>query len=114
MSSVTAVTLQVDSCEDFYAPENGDRIIPIVAQINQWLASNGYHRGLVRVEQHYGGTKHPQVLVYGAGLNHLCEDALAAFVLGLPWSRPENVVLLLNPEEGATRVFRPSFEEQCL
>ena len=111
MSHVTAVTLQVDSCEDWAAPENGEGVIPIIATINQWLARTDGHGGLQSVEGNYGGCKHPQVLVYGAGLNYLDEDAFAAYVLQLPWTHPENVVLLLNPEEGATRVFRPPFEE---
>lgn len=114
MSHVTGVTLQVDSCEDDNAPENGEDIIALVARINRWLARNNKHSGLAPVVDHYGGCMHPQVLVYGAGLNYLDEDAFADYVLSLPWTHPENVVLLLNPEEGATRVFRPPFEEQSL
>ena len=54
-----------------------------------------------------GGSKHPQVDVFGGGFNYFPNDEFAAFVLSLPWQCQENVALLVNPENGPTKVFRP-------
>lgn len=92
MSVVSTVTLQVFLDED-------------VERINAWLEGHGHGR-LVSVGASYGGNKCPQVEVWGGAFNYLREDEFAAFVMGLPWEDPENVVLLINPEEGPTRIWR--------
>ena len=53
------------------------------------------------------GPKHPQCFVFGAGLNFADEDALAEKILCFDWKYPENMVLVIQPEDGPTRVWRP-------
>lgn len=99
MSVVSGVTLLTSVTEE---KETFDAI-------NNWLFERGYIKGMAPVEDNYGGSKHPQQLAHGAGLNYLEEDAFADFVIGLPWEYPERVVLVIQPEEGDTRVFRPLY-----
>lgn len=65
-------------------------------------------RGALRpLHQHFGGNKGPQLTAFGAGISWIDEDGFAASVLAHHWESPENVVLVIQPEEGPTRVFRP-------
>lgn len=102
MSVVSGVTLTVSCAEDAY--KNGKTLIE---QVNKWLAARNFGP-LVQVDQHYGGSKHPQVHVYGAGFNYFPANEFAKFAMALRWDYSENVVLLIQPEEGGTKVFRPS------
>jgi hypothetical protein len=102
MSVVTGVLLIFSVCE-----EEGREDHPVLlAHINDWLMER-YSQRLLLVQEHFGGSKHPQLFAAGAGFNYFDEDAFADYVLSLPWALPENVVLILQPEEGSTRVFRP-------
>lgn len=40
-------------------------------------------------------------------MNYLDEDAFAEAFLALPWTDPENVVLIMQPEDGPTKVYQP-------
>ena len=108
MSIVSGVVL-CTSCVEF---QSGDEDSPVVLfeEINKWLGSRGR---LTRVEDSFGGSKHPQMYVAGGGFNYFPEDEFAAFVMALPWEEPENVVLIIEPENGATRVFRPVVTQLC-
>jgi hypothetical protein len=77
-----------------------------VEEIKAWIAEHRMGQ-LAQVDDHFGGWKHPQCDVFGGGFNFLDEDAFADFVLAREWDHPERVVLVIQPEEGATRVFRP-------
>lgn len=102
MSYVSGVLLMVSVCED--GPEDG---IPVLVNgLNQWLVTSG-HAALADLTEHARVRKHPQCFMFGAGFNYFPEDDFAAFVLAQPWELPENVVLLIQPEEGPTRVWRP-------
>lgn len=47
-----------------------------------------------------GGSKHPQLRLFCAGLNYFDRHAeFRDFLNSLPWDSPENVILLLQPEE---------------
>ncbi len=98
MSVVTGVTLQFKN--------NYDRAV--LVEFNTWLRANGDWRPLFRVEDNYGGTKHPQITVCGAGYNyfHVVEEFIDFFT-NYPWDYPENAVLIINPEEGGLSVIRP-------
>ncbi|MER8404721.1 hypothetical protein NKH16_08185 [Mesorhizobium sp. M1307] len=105
MSVVSGVVLCTSSAEDLSSP-NG---LPILFEnIQEWLAERAPFQQLNSVEDSFGGSKHPQMFVAGGGFNHFPEDDFAAYVMLLPWQNPENVVLVIDPEEGPTRVFRPS------
>lgn len=103
MSIVSGITLHVGVLDDH--EDNA----PVWNKINEFLASKDV-RPLVRVDDHYGGSKHPQCAVYGAGYNYFSsvEDEFAAFIISLEWGDPENVVLIIQPENGPTKVYRPS------
>lgn len=102
MSVVSGVTLQTSLSEK----KADDEIPPQIARINAWLTSRGKGE-LCEVSGHYGGRKHPQVLVFGGGFSCLDEDEFAKLVMAEKWEEPENVVLLINPEDGPTQIFQP-------
>jgi hypothetical protein len=100
MSRVTGVTLLTHCIEE----------LNWLRKCNEWLVANGHSRGLIQVDSFYGGTKTPQQNIYGAGLNYLQIEEFAAFVRSLPWEYPENVLLVLAPEDEQPLVFRMSEE----
>lgn len=100
MSVVTGVMLVLG----FGDEEDGDEI----AEVQAWLGARYQGQQLVDVADHAGGYKHPQFHALAAGINYLLDDAeFGAFVVSRDWRSPENVVLILQPEEGKTRVYRP-------
>jgi hypothetical protein len=50
-------------------------------RISTWLAERDFGP-LTMVEDSFGGSKHPQMSVGGAGFNHFPEDDFVSFVLG--------------------------------
>jgi len=78
-------------------------------EICQWLAARD--RGDFRqVQDHFGGPKHPQMIVLGIGLNYFSdvEEEFIDFVLTRSWKYPEEVVLILMAEQREiTQVYRP-------
>jgi hypothetical protein len=78
-----------------------------IEQINVWMEARGRQRLADSAEDHALGDKHPQFQLYMAGYNHFPEDEFIAFFHTLGWFAPENVVLILQPEVGPTRVIRP-------
>ncbi len=106
MSVVTGFVLMCSVGEDLMAAEKPPSAI---AHINAWLAAHGFMR-LVDSSDDFVGNKHPQSYIYHAGFNHFPEDAFIAFFATLEWERPDNVVLVMTPEEGTTRVIRPVHE----
>jgi hypothetical protein len=106
MSVVSGVTLQISVSEEYTERDAGPDVYALVVKINDWLKERNFGP-LESVEGHYGGSKHPQVAVFGAGYNYFPEDDFAGFVTSLNWNLPECVVLLVNPEEGSTKVVRP-------
>jgi len=105
VSVVSGVVLCASIAEDCSGPSGQ---LVLFERIQEWLVEHaGPFQQLNSVEDSFGGSKHPQMFVAGGGFNHFPEDDFAAFVLSLPWQNPENVVLVIDPEEGAPRVFRP-------
>lgn len=78
-----------------------------IARLNQWL-ENQERAVLVDQSCISGGDKHPQCAIYTAGYNYFPEDEFAAVFLGAGWEYPANAVLIMQPEQGATRIFRPA------
>jgi hypothetical protein len=111
MSAVSGIVLCSSCCEE--RGSQGEDGMPLLfEQINKWLSDRsggGASWSLEMVENHFGGSKHPQMSVAGGGFNHFCENEFADYVLGLSWQNPENVVLVIEPEEGETRIFRPHY-----
>jgi hypothetical protein len=76
-----------------------------LAEVQAWLAGKGFR--LRDTSEGAGGNKHPQFEAWAAGINYFLRvDEFAAFTMSRPWSAPENVVLVIQPEDGASRVFR--------
>lgn len=103
MSVVSGVVL-CTSCTEDEVHEDGPATL--IEKINAWLSERHFGK-IMQVESGFGGSKHPQMFVAGAGFNYFPEDEFAAFVLSLPWSSHGNVVLVIEPDQGDTRVFRP-------
>jgi hypothetical protein len=102
MSIVSGVVLQCSLADG--DPSYGP--IESIIAIEEWLSEHG-HGPLVSVEDHSGGSKHPELSIFVAGYNLLNEDAFARHVLSLPWEMPERLVLTIRPQDGPTRIFRP-------
>jgi hypothetical protein len=99
MSVVSGVTLVCSLCEGS-EPEDGAHIIRMLDDAaGTWC--------FTQLTDHYGGHKHPQIMAFGAGINGLDEDLFAAKVMAHAWEHPENVVLVIQPEDGPTRTWRP-------
>jgi hypothetical protein len=106
MSSVSGVVLSISSRDHSLGDDDDNRLPLPVEALNGWLTDQrGDHRVLTELTRHMGGNKHPQLRVFGGGFNYLDEDGFAELVLSQPWEFPENVVLIINPEEGPSRVF---------
>jgi hypothetical protein len=74
-------------------------------KLNGWLTS--HHFGpLVQVEDQVGGSRYPQCIMACGGYNHFLEDEFVAEFRDLMWNYPENAVLVIQPEDGPTRVWR--------
>jgi hypothetical protein len=73
--------------------------------IDTWLVANGFS-ALHPVDDLCCNGKHPQMNMRGGGYNYFKEDDFARFVISLDWDFKENVVLIIQPEEGYTRVWR--------
>lgn len=97
MSVVTGVTLHFE--------ENYNT--SVLTQINRWLATHNFGP-LVPVERYFGGNKHPQINLCGAGYNYFtCEEEFIHFITKeIHWDHEENMVLIINPEEGPAKVYR--------
>jgi len=105
MSVVSGVTL-ITSLSDGEYQGSGDLLLAL----NDFLKRAGYDRGsFIEISSFYGGSKHPQCSVYAGGFNHFSgyHESLITWVAAFKWENPENVVLVIQPEEGETIVFRP-------
>lgn len=96
MSRVTGIVL---TCSAEASIVNGDNI----TKIDKWLYDHHY-AVLADLTGHCSGNEH---YVYGAEYNHFYEKEFIDYFNGLKWEYPENVVLIIKPEEGKTLVIRP-------
>lgn len=106
MSVVSGVTLICSLIESDF--DDGH---DIVETLNRFIHEDGCasHTVFVELSEKYGGHKHPQHYAFCAGINFLQEDEFAKKVMALEWQCPENVILIIQPEDGDTRVFRPEY-----
>lgn len=104
MSSVSSVILQVSCAEDGFDCEEEKH--KNIDKINKWLKKNNKFP-LVDLTSYMQRGKHPQTFVFGAGYNFFPEEDFASFIINRKYNYPENVVLLINPEDGKTKVYRP-------
>ena len=100
MSVVTGIVLCLSSDD-----EPGDDKGSPMNMLNDWLKQRRFG-ALAQVDSCFGGEKHPQMAVFGGGYNHLPAAEFAEFVMSLPWIAPENVVLIMQPEDGGTQIRR--------
>ena len=79
-----------------------------MADIQRWLAEQFEGLQLRDVSRHAGGGKSPQFASYCGGFNYMRdhEQAFAEFVTTRMWCHPEEMVLVLRPENGPCEVFR--------
>lgn len=102
MSVVTAVTL-ICSLSDGEGDHDGE-LSQNIKHLNEWLAEHEFGP-LVNVASYSGGSKHPQCCTFHCGYNHFMESEFIAVALSRVWRDPENFVLVIQPEDGPTRVF---------
>ena len=84
-----------------------------VGLVQLWLAEHFEGLQLKEVSGGAGGGKSPQFEAWAGGFNYMVrvEDQFVDYVLSTGWYLPENVVLILQPEEGITRIFRPPYSQ---
>ena len=95
MSVVSGITLMMRCGEEDALPA-----------LNAWLDAHEITARFTDVTDAFGGNKRPQTRVYGSGLNFFNEDAFADEIGCRPWQYPANVVLVIQPENGPTRIWR--------
>lgn len=76
-------------------------------RVQAWLQARDF-RPLCIVMESMASTKAAEMIVGARAYNHFPYGEFAAFVQSLPWEYSENVVLVIQPQEGSTGVFRPN------
>lgn len=102
MSRVSGVTL----CTSCLEEDDDDGNSVTWSQVNAWLKEHDLE-SLARVETQHAGKKAMQQCIGIGGYNWFHEDDFAAFVMSINWNSPEGVALVIQPEEGHTRVWMP-------
>ena len=105
MSVVTGVTLISQCCDEH-------SIGHLVDKLNDWIVNDPPCGGgkLVRIDEYYGGGKHPENLVWGAGLIYLSWNEFIEYARSLPWKEalrvPEenSVILVVSPDQQKAEV----------
>jgi hypothetical protein len=105
MSVVTGVTLISQCCDEH-------SVGTLVNRLNVWIRNDPTcgPGSLKRVDEHYGGGKHPENFVWGAGLNYLSWNEFIKFAKGLPWRDAltlpdeERVILVVSPDQRPAEV----------
>ena len=110
MSVVTSIIIQVSCAEDGFDYKRGNDFF--IKTLNDFLEKENYFP-LVELTDYMERDKHPQTRVFGGGYNYFLEKEFTDLFLSLPYKYPENVVLVLNPEDGATEVYRPITINDC-
>lgn len=91
MSIVTSVTIITHCAEN-----------TIVPAINGWLLTHGCSP-LIQIDSHSGGNKAMQCNVWAGAYSRMIDDLPKVFA-ALSSDYPENLVMIIQPEEGPTEV----------
>ncbi len=108
MSRVSSVILQVSCSESGF----GSCVdIPLdtskIDKINKWLKS--YDKfSLVDLTGMMPRGKGQGTMVFGGGYNYFPEEEFSRFILNMSFSHPRKVVLIIDTEARALKVFRPN------
>ena len=78
-------------------------------EINDWLGAKDL-QPLIWVDGAAAGW-HPGCSIAIGGYNHFDEAGFSMFIERLPWAYPEDVVLVIHPDDGGARVVRPLLNE---
>lgn len=93
MSIVTDVILTAHCVEDTEVEGK----YPAIDVINAWLTIGGWGK-LERVDQHAGGRKAMQAVVFMGAFNMLDLERLMGQIAGAPWVSPEDVRVFVHEE----------------
>lgn len=104
MSVVTSVILSMSCTENGFDVEENDTIQ--IDRINGFIRDHG-KSDLHFLTPHMRNGKDPQTFTFGGGYNNFPNDEFLEFIQAIQWEHPENVVLVLQPEQGDTIVWRP-------
>lgn len=93
----------------FIDESDGETPISCIEKINEWLLSSTTST-LARVDDGFGGgNKFMQIALWAGGFNKFehKEFEFIEFFKSLPWHYPGETLLIIYPEEGDARVYRP-------
>lgn len=81
---------------------------PPIAEVQQWLSDRGWPQ-LKDVSGEGAGSKHPQFEAWCAGFNYFRDkDEFIEFVRSRQWLEPDEVILIINPENDPMSIHRPA------
>jgi hypothetical protein len=106
MSFCISVVLCMSSAE-----QSDDGNYALGERVNEWLEQHDV-AAMLDVSHSFGGYQSPDMIVMGGGFGYFPDEEFADFVLALPWENPGRVVLIIQPDQGETRVFRPTSNSQ--
>lgn len=83
-----------------------------IAELNRWLREDcptcGSRQQLTEISAHAGtGPKACEVEIWAAGINYLDVDGFLAAFRAIQWINPDEVLLMVAPQEGSFEVYRP-------
>jgi len=106
MTLITTVILVCDACEALSL--DGGEAGPLLS-LQAWLREHCDGQALTLLGAE--GPSAPSANIWASDFSRMGVDAiaLADYAMSLVWNFPESVVLMIQPEEGDTRTFRPSF-----
>jgi hypothetical protein len=107
MSVVTGITIVSQSCDD-----GNEGIGLLVQRLNEWISNDPPCGGgkLIRVDELYGGGKHPENFVWGGGFNYLSWNEFIEFAQTLPWKatltlpEEQRVIVIVSPDQQLAQV----------
>lgn len=110
MSRVTSIILTVSAAEPGFDVEDQEFFTDKIDEINSFIRSHDL-RNLNFLTPSMRTGKDPQTMTFGGGYNHFPDKKFLEFIEKFEWTCPENVVLVLQPEDGRTIVWRPMCNE---
>jgi len=77
-----------------------------IQALDNWLDIQGFC-ALQPLDDVVSGDKHPQIQILGGAFNYFKNEGFIRLFLAMDWRVLDHAVLVLHPEEGPVKVYRP-------